>query len=302
MPPQQRRGEIGSHSDVFNLDLHKALVEQLPLALNRLSTAPLAAEQLDSLGNERGVYQLFERGQSVYVGKSEEPLAERLEQHRRRCSGRLNIDVNDMTFRCLYVDQFVDAVTPERILIDIYKAENLAPWNISEGFGAKDVGRNRDNGVPGRWFLDRPADYRSPVSAPSGGRSVPLIHALETLKEAVPFDLFRFASRRSRNPKDREDARRDYPGRSVVLPDDTVPILNHMLAIMEQLPPGWQTTVLPQGVIMYKESIAYAYAFDGWQRVESGVRSLPQGRAYQLAAPTLLGARHQCDATGSSQP
>src|ERR1700685_382830 len=157
MPPQQRRGDIVAHADVFDLDLHKALIQQLPEALDRLSVAPLTRERLESLGTEPRVYQLFERGQPVYVGKSETTLENRLEKHRRRCSGRLNIDINQMTFRCLYVDRFVDAVSPERILIAKYKAKGEASWNVSEGFAPKDVGRHRDLGVPGRWFLDHPA-------------------------------------------------------------------------------------------------------------------------------------------------
>src|SRR5262249_22641234 len=154
-----RRGEITKHADVFTLDLHRALVEQLPEALDQLAPVQLTESNLAVLGNERGVYQLFEREQSVYIGKSEQPLATRLDQHRRRCSGRLNIDVRDMSFRCLYVDRFVDAVSPERVLIEKYQKVGLAPWNIQEGFAPKDVGRNRDRGIPGQWFLTRPADY-----------------------------------------------------------------------------------------------------------------------------------------------
>jgi hypothetical protein len=277
VPPRPRRGEIVSHADVFALDLHRALVEQLPESLDQLATARLTRPNLEVLGGERGIYQLFERGQPVYVGKSEQPLAQRLDQHRRRCSGRLNIDVGDMSFRCLYVDRFVDAASPERVLIEKYKAIGQAPWNNDEGFAPKDVGRNRDRGRPGQWFLDRPADHEAPVTVPVGGQTVPLLRALQGLKDSVPFDLFRYASSRSQEPKDREDAATDYPGRQVVLPAEPAPVMAHLRGIMEQLPAGWQATVLPHGVILYKESLFYDYALAGWRRTETGVEALPRG-------------------------
>jgi hypothetical protein len=277
VPPRQRRGEIVTYADVFALDLHRALVEQLPEALDQLTPVSLVPSNLEILGSERGVYQLFERGQPVYVGKSEESLAVRLDQHRRRCSGRLNIDVGQMSFCCLYVDRFVDAASPERVLIEKYKAEGRAPWNVSEGFAPKDVGRVRDRGEPGSWFLDRPADYRALVTVPTGGGAISLLGALESLKGAVPFDLFRFASSRSRNLEDRRDAELDYSGRSVTLPVGPIPVLAHVRAIMEQLPAGWQATVLPHGVILYKERNSYNYAFDGWRRTGTGIEPVARG-------------------------
>lgn len=277
MPAKPPRGEIASHADAFALDLHRALVEQLPEALDDLVPAPLMPSNLAMLGGERGVYQLFERGQSVYVGKSEQPLAERLEQHRRRCSGRLNIDVADMAFCCLYVDRFVDAVSPERILIEKFQARGQAPWNVQEGFAPKDVGRNRDHTVPGKWFLDRPVNYRAEVTVPTGGQAIPLIAALRDLAKAAPFDLFRYASTRSGSPQDREDAERDYPELYVSLPAGPAPIMDHLRAILEQLPPGWQATVLPPGVILYKEVLLYRYALAGWQRTAADVVPLPTG-------------------------
>lgn len=184
MSPHPRRGEIVSHADVFALDLHRALLEQLPEALEALTPVPLAPLNLEVLGGERGVYQLFEKGQSVYVGKSE--------HHRRRCSGRLHIDVRDMSFRCLYVDRFVDAASPERVLIEEYKARGLAPWNSDEGFAPRDVGRKRDMGRPGQWFLDRPADYRALIRVDAGGRpslSCPLFRPLRGLSLLTCFAM-----------------------------------------------------------------------------------------------------------------
>jgi hypothetical protein len=225
----------------------------------------------------------LEQGRPVYVGKSEQPLAVRLDQHRRRCTGRLNIDVNDMSFCCLYVDRFVDAASPERVLIEKYQERGEAPWNIQEGFAPKDVGRKRDMGKPGQWFLDRPADYEASITVQNGGNSIPLLAALICLKEAVPFDLFRYASSRSQDRKDRDEAARDYLGRHVVLPGQPAPVLSHLRIVMEQLPEGWQATVLPHGVILYKENHPYAYSLGGWRRTAEGVEALPRGSEIKTA-------------------
>jgi hypothetical protein len=229
---------------------------------------------LDVLGDERGVYQLFEREQSVYFGKTEGSLKARLYRHKRRFSGRLNIKVEDITFRCLYVDSFVDAASPERLLIKKYKDTGLASWN-HEGFGPKDVGRARDGGSPGPWFLQRPVDYQASFAVPKGGQRIDLLSALQILKETVPFDLLRFASDKSKNQRDVRDAQSDYPEKYVTLPSKPASILDHLRPIMEQLPAGWQATVLPHGVILYKDrGRAYDYALDGWMRTDSGVQLL----------------------------
>jgi hypothetical protein len=279
LPGRELRGQIVDHAHVFALDLHRALVEQLPRALSDLGPAPLTPANLSVLGVERGVYQLFERDKSVYVGKSDKTLADRLEEHRQRCSGRWNIDVTDMSFRCLYVDAFVDAASPERQLIASYKRSGLAPWNFDVGFAPKDVGRNRDGGRPGQWFLERPVNYDALIELPGGARRRGMLDTLELLRRLVSFDLFRFASSRSHEHQDRLDAERDYPDSFVDTLAGQAPVIEHLRVAVAQLPPGWQATILPQGVILYKESRRYAYALAGWRRTSTGVDGLGCGSA-----------------------
>ena len=126
--------------------------------------------------------------------------------------------------------------------------------------------------------MDRPPDYEALVTVPGGGQAVPLLSALEQLKEAVPFDLFRYASSRSDSAKDQRDAARDYPGRYVTLPSGPVPLLTHLRAIMLQLPAGWQATQLPHGMILYCEKQNYDYASARFLRTEAGVQFLSNGR------------------------
>jgi hypothetical protein len=266
------------YADLFAIDLNAALLEQLPSALNQLEIAPLTESNLAVLGPEHGIYQLFHKEQPVYIGKSQEELRIRLNQHRRRCSGRHNIDVADMSFRCLYVDRFVDAASPESVLIRRYKELGLAPWNIAEGFAPKDVGRGRPAGKPGRWFLEHPVRHTVVVRVPGGGEPMPVLRALAALKQAVPFDLFRYASAMSGIASDKASVG-DYAGRVVVLDEGEVPLMRHIHRIIEALPVGWQATVQPQGIEIYREAVDYAYAIDGWRHEPDGVVALAPGAA-----------------------
>jgi hypothetical protein len=263
----------GAHADMFWLDLHSALLEQLPRALNRLTPAALNRENLGPLGDRRGVYQLLHQGAPVYIGKSERPLRIRLGEHLARCSGRHNIDPADMTFRCLYVDDLVDAAAPERQLIEQFRRAGQAPWNQSEGFAPRDPGRERDTGRPGTWFIDHPADHQRPFEIPTAGQMMTLTGVLTEIARAVPYDLFRFASRRSRRAADRQAAQ--------VLDQEmtTVPVgwdsaLGHVGKVMEVLPAGWQATARPSGMIIYLERQDYEYTLGGWRTTDSGVVSL----------------------------
>jgi hypothetical protein len=292
VPAPRQRGQLAPHADVFAIDLNAALLEQLPQALNLLTPVPLTEDNLALLGPEHGIYQLFHAGRSVYFGKSQDTLRTRLGQHRRRCMGRLGIDIADMSFRCLYVDKFVDAASPESVLIQRYKEAGLAPWNIAEGFAPKDPGRGRGSGAPGQWFIDRPVNYTVAVRIEGAGRRMPLVHALAQLKAAVPFDLFRYASTRSRDARDKGSLV-DYEGREVVLEAGDVSLMSHLYAVVTALPAGWQATVQPHGVIIYRENVDYPYALDGWRHGPHGVVALARGEALPaLGSLIVAGTSH----------
>jgi hypothetical protein len=275
---REQRGEVTTYADFFQLDLYAALLEQLPNALEKTTPTPLNEQSLRLLREERGIYQLFHRSDPVYIGKADKKLTTRLRKHYRRCSGRRNINPHDISFRCLYLDKLVDATSPERELIKQYQKQGQAPWNQKEGFGSNDLGHGRKNQRPGRWFIDRPADYQAVVRIEQAGNELPMLKALELLREAVPFDLFRFASKDSRSPADKTSSE-DYAAAFVTLERGDVPLLCHLHRIIEALPVGWQATVNPAGVTLYKERVNYDYALDGWRRTEQGVERLSKGCA-----------------------
>ncbi|MGW1059544.1 GIY-YIG nuclease family protein [Micromonospora rubida] len=282
VPGQRTRGELLPYADAFAIDLNAALLEQLPQALDALEPVSLTEETLAALGPEHGVYQLFHADESVYIGKSQETLRVRLNQHRRRCLGRLGIDVRDMSFRCLYVDKFVDAASPESVLIKRYRDAGLAPWNVAEGFAPKDVGRGRASGKPGQWFLDRPVDYAVAIAVEGAGRPMPVGKALAALKAAVPFDLFRYASERSGSESDKSSVV-DYVGCEVVLEPGEVTLMSHLRRVVAALPVGWQATVEPPGIQIYREEVNYPYALDGWRHTPYGLERLERGRAFRMS-------------------
>ncbi|WP_246017133.1 hypothetical protein [Micromonospora pisi] len=111
---------------------------------------------------------------------------------------------------------------------------------------------------------------------------MPVKQALDHLKEAVPFDLFRYASNLSKDLKDKASLV-DYEGREVTLEPGDVSLMSHLRQIIDRLPLGWQATVQPQGVIVYRENVDYSYAIDGWRKDEVGVIPVPRGMA--LPAP-----------------
>ena len=84
----------------FEIDIISALTEQLVAAIAQLDQGSLSSANIESIPNERGVYQLFYLGILVYVGKADN-LKSRLKQHLRKISGRRNISAADVTFRAL---------------------------------------------------------------------------------------------------------------------------------------------------------------------------------------------------------
>src|SRR2546423_5476461 len=123
------------------LSIPRALADQLAEGLRKLTPAALDEHEISRLGRRPGIYHLYQNGLLVYVGKAEDSLPKRLTEHYRKLIGREKVGA--MTFACLYVDEDLHAVAPERLLIHRYRAAGQAPWNTN-GFGNHDPGRRRD--------------------------------------------------------------------------------------------------------------------------------------------------------------
>lgn len=142
-------------SGQFRLSITEALSKQLFASMSRLEPAPLTRENVGALWSQAnnldlptlsGVYQLFrkrpgEEAKLAYVGKADRPLPERLNDHLVKLSGRVGISINEMFFRCLFVEEDLSAVSPERMLIKSHLATGEIVWN-KRGFGINDPAGN----------------------------------------------------------------------------------------------------------------------------------------------------------------
>ena len=130
----------------FKLSITRAMADQLAEALSRLQRAPLTPASLVDVQPRPGVYKLFLHDQRVYEGKPAKSIPSRFNNHLRKLSGLSNIRLDDIGFQCLYVQEDLEAAAPEKMLIKIYRDQGGAPWNTN-GFGNKDLGRNRDHSL-----------------------------------------------------------------------------------------------------------------------------------------------------------
>lgn len=230
-----------------------ALAVQLQEELGTLTAEPLDPEHIAQVEPAPGVYQLHKRDTVVYVGKADRNLRARLEAHRRKIAGRLNIGPSEMAFSGLYLAGDWIPVGPEKMLIS-----RLAPsWN-KKGFGNKDPGRRRDTTAlsPEHFDSQYPADLDWVLEGlPSGQRSVE--DALRLAKAALPYLLRYETVGRAKKPHP------DYKEASVGL-DGPLTAQDLFQRLAAALPRGWQITALPGYVILYKESRAYSHARATW--------------------------------------
>jgi hypothetical protein len=256
------QGFFRAASAEFKLSITRALADQLAEALAGLTAAPLCDAELMHLRPRPGVYELYLRDQRVYVGKASRDLPSRLANHLRKLSGRRGIDLADMSFLCLYVDEDLEAAAPETLLIKKYREQGGSPWNTN-GFGNKDPGRNRDRSLVRATHFDAiyPIDLDKPIEGVSAG-SYGIVQYLELLKAALPY-LLRFG-----------DEVRRVGNLRVEVPEEPLPARELLKLAVATLPEGWQATALPGYVILYRERSRYESAMVLWRREAGTVREI----------------------------
>lgn len=270
---------ISQFSNQFKLSITEALSTQLYAALDRLEPAPLTQENLDTLARQAeklglpsmsGVYQLFrqESGKErelTYVGKADQPLPKRLGDHLYKLSGRVGISIDEMSFRCLFVEEDLSSVFPERMLIKRHLKTGNIVWN-NRGFGINDPGRERDTtkNKENHFDLEFPIDLsRKAVRLTSGPQSLQSV--LQAVKNGIPFN-FRFQ---------RLAAFRD---RLVAAPKGDMTVDEAFRFIAQNLSGGWQISALVGWAIMYDDGHkAYPSAFR-YYRPNEVVEQKPQTR------------------------
>lgn len=242
-------------SDQFRLSITEALSKQLYAALSRLEPAPLTQANLDALAPQAeklglpsmaGVYQLFRQEpgkerQLAYVGKADEPLPKRLGNHLYKLSGREKISIGEMSFKCLFVEEDLSSVSPEKMLIKEHLKTGKVVWN-NRGFGNNDTGRNRDRTKIKNTHFDLafPIDLSRKVQGISPGDQS-LHSVLWEIKRGIPF-LFRFKHSAA------------FKTQMVTVPDRDMTADEAFRFVAQHLGSEWQICGLLGWVIMYDDS------------------------------------------------
>ncbi|MFM9274627.1 GIY-YIG nuclease family protein [Pseudarthrobacter sp. NKDBFgelt] len=250
------------HVGRFSLSISDAMRSQLMRSLEVLQCVPLIPEHVDHIERRPGIYQLFLDGKSVYVGKADENLGARISQHHRKISGRRDTDGNSsrrlverMEFRCMYIDEDLDALGPEKILISQLRPEKRAAWN-SNGFGNKDVGKERDTSAVKWLHFDRTYQIDldliiTPVERATKRHTYPvdsLYEAMTVLKTAFPF-TFRFG----RSHADKGELL-GVDVSAIDITGSSRTVRSWLDLIADHLPAGWKIVALPGYVLAYKTS------------------------------------------------
>lgn len=268
-----------AYSDQFRLSITEALSTQLYAALKRLEPAPLTQENLDALAPQAeklglpsmsGVYQLFRQlpgkeRQLTYVGKADEPLPDRLGNHLYKLSGRESISIDEMSFKCLFVEEDLSSVSPEKMLIKEHLKTGKIVWN-NRGFGNNDPGRNRDRTVikSNHFDLEFPIDLSRKVTGITPGlRS--LHDVLWDIKRGIPFN-FRFKQSAA------------FKSLLVTVPDGEMTVDEAFRFVAQHLPDKWQICALLGWVIMYDDSPSTYPSARRYYRLEAVSTQVPKTR------------------------
>lgn len=239
----------------FELDLMRAVLDQLIPRLDGLDGAPLTLANASELPDAQGVYLLLHEGEVRYVGKTDAQagLRTRLVRHVHKFEQRHNVKPDDVMFKAAQV-LVLTAMDVESRLIAHYHAE----WNGS-GFGSNDPGRERETtNKPAHSFDARfPIEIDQPVDILQAGKYA-VLDALIAIKESLPYTL-RYEVMGKGSRAYRLAPHPDYAASKVTIPCGPKTVRSLMQAIVAALPPGWQATEFVSHVILYKEARAYVH-------------------------------------------
>lgn len=233
----------------FSLSITQALKTQLTNALDKLNPAPLTRDNLNIIDNRGGVYQLLLDQKSVYIGKSKDSLQKRVSKHYRKLSGRTPGLLERISFRCVYVNEDLDSLAPEKMLIQAFKKQDKAQWN-QNGFGNNDPGVKRDGSMVKAKHFDRLYGINLDLNIkPITKKPITTLYqAMASIRLALPY-TFRFPAKGEEPRGLKEiDVSSEQPETL------TMTVKEWMDWIADHLPTGWMITSLPGYIICYRES------------------------------------------------
>jgi hypothetical protein len=228
---------------------------QLPSYFATLHAEPLTvANVVEIPDGAQGAYLLFLDDDLVYVGKTDAQAGfrNRLTRHSFNIQHRKGLDPTRVGFKAVRIFVF-STFDLETMLIEEYtRRDGLRPvWNFS-GFGSNDPGRNREDQRPAQFDLDFPVDIDREIEVLPPGEHT-LITLVLALKNHLPY-LFRYEADGAGAWR---EGHPDMRGKNVALLATPSTTRAHIQTILDVLPATWQATVLPNRVILYRETRAY---------------------------------------------
>jgi hypothetical protein len=172
-------------------------------------------------------------------------------------SARVGIDVETIGFKALYIHRNWTTWTTETAMINFFGAA-LLPWNAS-GYGSNDPGRKRDHTDEHDTFNARyPINVDVPCIGMEAGNFI-AFDALKVLSKKTPYTFRYQRVTKGSNGRDAKQAEAELKKTKVVVPEAPMSVRAMLLAIVEQLSPGWQATALRGRIILYRENAEYAH-------------------------------------------
>jgi hypothetical protein len=259
--PSERVVPESAGARYFEFDIASALSEKIYEFLGTVAAAELSDENVGALRALPGVYVVFESSTPVYVGKTDRSVRGRLMKHRRLLSGCQRINLSTLTFKTAYFASTWNPFKPEEYLIERFGTKSNG-WN-GKGFGPNDPGKNRADTVykDAHFFKLHPIDPNFLCTGLRTGE----VHAYELLKaikKKVPF-WFRFQGlkilgKQGEGSRDQQKrAQAELKRQSIVVPSDNMTAKQLLLLIARSLPKGWQATVTPSHMLLYREKKEY---------------------------------------------
>jgi len=227
----------------YTFDFLTTVSNQLIERLDSLSVTWLTDDALLALSefqttrnSAQGVYLLHEGDAPRYLGKAKN-VHVRLRQHLRKLSGRQNINLQEVGYKALLLDNSMSTAANEELLIEMYEGRFDDMWN-GGGFGTKDPGKNRDTTVPGKFDQEHRIIRDFPVENIQDQETISSL--FNKMKRELPY-LFRSAI------GDAKSTSLDLTG----VERNAESLLR---AALQALPSGMHAAILAYGMVAYNNA------------------------------------------------
>ena len=224
---------------VFRFEVGPAILQQLLVKLKALDTIPLSKAVK---AKHPGFYQLFLDGNPVYVGKTSRTVEERLKEHVKKLTGRIQLE--RMTCKFAYVEDPSLVDISEGALIGFFDQLDAAEWNHS-GFGSKVTGYNRGKQSGSDWSTLYPPDLSWKVEAGNSIKNLRLDQVIRQVSKEAPITL-------SIPNKQKQDFRAAHPS-TLKVKVESKPFTEWIAWIESQLKSGWRVERVDSGWYVTKE-------------------------------------------------